>query len=188
MRQLYRTALSALILTCLTPDFANSTQILARSPEQLGATSTLVVRGRVAELSSFWNESETKILTEVEIEVDANHKGQAPTRLRVLQMGGVVGNVKMTVAGSLVWNPGEDVLLFLEDSLPNRFRVAGFSQGKFTVERDATTGELFVRQASLGAAEIVAGSTVDKTAQAGTARMPLQSLLNRALPLDQGGR
>ena len=107
-----------LAVVLLMGSSALATQILPLSTQQLADGSPTVVRGTVVEERSYWNDAKTRILTEVEIEVAQSFKGSAPTRLRVVQMGGIVGTTKMTVAGALSWRTGEEVVLFLEPSLP----------------------------------------------------------------------
>ncbi|RKZ14235.1 hypothetical protein DRQ53_11985 [bacterium] len=89
----------------------------------------------------------------------------------------------MTVAGALDWTIGEEVILFIEESLPGRHRVSGFNQGKYSVERDPVTGQSIVRQAGFAPAELV-----DAPLDEFRTRMPLGELLKRALPSDEGGR
>jgi len=134
---------------------ATATLLVPQSPADLGRASELVVRGEVAEVRSFWNASRTKILTEVEVVVEESYKGQATT-VRVLQLGGEVDNVRMTVSGALAWTPGEEVLLFLERGASDRFRVAGFSQGKFQVEYDRVLRRHYVRRPAVEGAEFLA--------------------------------
>jgi hypothetical protein len=81
--------------------------------------------------------------------VNATHKGAKASLVRVVQLGGVVGNVRQTAYGTLAWNRGEEVLLFLEPAgapAPGAYQITGFSQGKYDIERDARTGRAYVRQ------------------------------------------
>lgn len=172
----------AIALVYLVPSPARSTQIPYRSIESMGADSPFVVRGEVSGVRSFWNDNRSRILTEISVTVSERYKGASPAEVRIVQMGGVLDGVRMTVAGSLEWVPGEDVVVFLEDSLPGRYRVAGFTQGKFAVQRDPRTGEEYVVQAGLGNVELV-GATRALT----PGRMPLTNLLGEALPELQGG-
>jgi hypothetical protein len=134
---------------------SHATQIVYQTPRQMGATSTVVVEGRVSSVRSFWNSDRTKILTEAQVLVSASHKGQAPGVVRVVQLGGTVGHVRANVAGALQWKPDEEVILFLEAMPDGAHRVAGFSQGKYRVERDASTGQRFVVAPSLDGVELV---------------------------------
>ena len=70
-----------------------ATQVLYRSPKQLGEESSLVILGKVRDVHSYWNESRSKILTETVVEVDETYKGQAGSLVRIVQLGGVVDNV-----------------------------------------------------------------------------------------------
>lgn len=170
----------ALTFILTTP--ANATQIPYRSVESMGSDAPFVVRGEVSGVRTFWNDTHSRILTEVSVQVSERYKGAPPREVRIVQMGGVLDGVRMTVAGSLEWKSGEDVVLFLEDSLPGRYRVAGFTQGKFEVQRDPRTGEEFVMQASLGDVELVGAAR-------GLAprRLALRELITEALPELQGG-
>ncbi len=134
---------------------ASATEVEYVSPRQMGDESALVVLGKVASVRSFWNDAHTKIFTEAVIQVDETYKGQAAGEARVIQMGGVVDNMQMHVYGSVIWHRGEEVLLFLDRLDADRYRVAGFSQGKFDVERDPVTGEPFIRRPSEEGVEIV---------------------------------
>ncbi|RKZ14616.1 hypothetical protein DRQ53_11125 [bacterium] len=169
------------VLLSLIPVAATATQVQYLPLQTLGTESPLVVRASVREVRSFWNDAHTRILTETTVRVSESYKGAPAGELRIVQMGGEIDGVRMTVAGALSWRQGEDVVLFLEDSLPGRYRVAGFSQGKFEVQRDPQTGEEMVLQAPLGGVELV---------DAGSARVKhhtLRALLEQALPAIQGG-
>jgi hypothetical protein len=82
----------------------------------------------------------------------------------------------MTAHGALSWSRDEEVLLFLEPALPGTFQVAGFSQGKYAIDRDERTGRAFVRQAlppdvdGAGAATAPAG------------RVTIEQFINQVLP------
>lgn len=164
---------SVLLLAALTTTSAVATQIEHRTLERLSSEAGLVVQGRVTGTRSFWNEERTRILTEIEISVDRSYKGRAPDTVRVLQMGGTVDGVKMTVHGALQWQPDAEVLVFLEPSLPSRYRVSGFSQGRFDLERDARTGETIAVRPVLAGAEIVGG-------ESSALRLPLRELLAKS--------
>jgi hypothetical protein len=60
--------------------------------------------------------------------------------------------------------------------------VSGFSQGKFTIERDPATGKAFVNQAPSAGAEVVTkpGSQPAMTSDP-SGKITLDELLNQAL-------
>ncbi len=145
--------LGAVVIVVLAATTAYATQVQYRTPKQLGSDATLVVHGRVASVQSFWNASRTKILTEIQIQVDDAYKGAASGSVRVVQLGGVVGNVNMSVHGALSWTPQEEVLLFLEPGLPGSYQVSGYTQGKYRVTRRG--GEPYVDAVVPGDVELV---------------------------------
>jgi len=163
---------------------ATATQVVPMSADELARNASLVVRGQVTGVRSYWNDAHTRILTEAAVTVSSPYKGAAPSSVRIVQMGGVAGDVRMSVAGALEWTPGEDVLLFLEPSLPGRWRVAGFTQGKYMIERDPANGVEYVVSVGLAGVELVG----DKSA-AGATRLPLDRFLAQVRPaLNEGGR
>lgn len=142
----------------------------------------MVVSGKVEGVRSYWNDKQTKIFTETTIQVDEAYKGETASTVRIIQMGGVVGTVRMHVHGALAWRPGEDVLLFLDSYDADRYRVSGFSQGKFGVDRDPVTGEAFVTRPMLDGAEVLgAPARGGVTNATESARVPLTQFINNAL-------
>ncbi len=175
----------AVLLTLGTLDPAGATTRLRRlGPRELGATATAVVRGRVQDVRSFWNEGHTKILTEIVVAADETYKGAVEGSLRLMQLGGTVGNVRVTAHGALQWTPGEEVLLFVEPAAGGAYQVSGFSQGKFAVERDPRTGEAFVVAPAQGDVEMVGTPGGAETVTARLERMPLERFV--AIALDRG--
>ena len=161
---------------------AYATQIIHRSPKQMGQESPLVVQGKVSSVHSFWNEKQTKIFTETVIDIDQTFKGQTRRSAAILQLGGVVDNVRMTVHGALNWKQGEEVLLFLEEYDSDRYRVAGFSQGKFNIERDPATGEPFISRPAIEGSGVLGAPGKDGARPAvRPVRIPLQQFVNESL-------
>lgn len=161
---------------------AVATQVIQRTPKELAQESQLVVDGKVSSVRSYWNDDHSKILTEAVVAVGSTYKGGAASTVRVVQLGGVVGNVRMTAQGALQWKKGEEVLLFLEPSVPGAFQVAGFSQGKYLIERDPRTGKAFVKHALApdgGDAKTLAS---DAQPSAAIERPTLEQFINSVLP------
>lgn len=131
-----------LLLLCAA---GQATQIVYRSPRQLADESSQIVRGKVIGVKTFWNAEKTRIFTEVRVKVDETYKGGEIPEARIIQLGGIVDNVNMHVDGALSWRANEEVLLFLETNPAGDFRVAGFSLGKFAIERDRKTDRPFVK-------------------------------------------
>ena len=165
-------------LCALVAGVALATQVIQRTPQQLAQESPLIVDGKVTGVRSYWNEDHSKIFTEATVAVGSTYKGSGGSTVRIVQPGGVVGNVRMTAHGALSWSRGEEVLLFLEPSVPGAFQVAGFSQGKYEVDRDARTGKAFVQQALSSDANAAAGTS------AKAERLTIEQFINQVLPQD----
>ncbi len=131
-------------LTLFIPAIDAAAQVLPMSPGELGSAADAVVLGTVESTRSFWNADRTKIYTEIVVTAEQAFKGTPGAAIRVLQLGGTVDNVKVTVHGALAWAAGEEVLLFLESYRQGRHVVTGLSQGKFAVSRDPLSGERYV--------------------------------------------
>jgi len=165
---------------------AFATQILFRSPEQLGAQSALVVRGSVTGTRPFWNETHTKIFTDVSVSIDETYKGSGSSVVQLRQLGGEIDGVRMTVQGALRWRAGEEVLLFLEPYVSGTYHVSGFSQGKYDIERDVETGRAYVMQAVQTVSDVVGAPAVQSASE--SERVPLEQFLDRALARKGGAR
>lgn len=175
-----RTGIVLALIVLIAAVAVEATQVLYRTPRELGNESVLVVQGRVSGVESYWNDTHTKILTEARISVDESYKGDGGRSLRVVQLGGVVGNVRMTVHGAIQWHAGTEVVLFLEPAMPGTYQVAGLTQGKFDVERDPDTGLAYVRRPSQEGVQMV-GRPDEGPAVSTLKRVPVQRFIDDAL-------
>jgi hypothetical protein len=153
-----RTASVVWVLVCVLLALAAAgwaTEVMYQSPKQLADESSRIVRGTVVSVRSYWNAGHTTILTETRIKVAETYKGAKTPEAVVVQLGGVVGHVKVNVEGALSWRPAEEVLLFLESNPDGAYQIAGFSQGKFAIERDARTGEAYVKSPAFEGVSLV---------------------------------
>ena len=176
----------ALLVFVLVP-LAQATQILHRTPQQLGDESELVVHGRVMTVQSAWNDKRTKVFTTTVISVENTYKGAAAPVVEIVQLGGVVDNIRVNVSGSLLWRPGEEVLLFLAP-YDGRYAVSGFSQGKFNVKRDAKTGKAYIERPELEGVEIMGAPSKDGAATPTKVEaVPLEAFVDYALDRGKKG-
>ncbi len=179
---LSQTILAGLVLTFALAPLTLATQIIHRTPQQMGQQSSLVIQGKVTRMRSYWNDKGTKIYTETMVQIDQTYKGTNPGMARVLQLGGTVGNVKVTVAGALHWKLGEEVVLFLEQATADAYQVSGFSQGKFNVERDPKTGQAFLTRPALEGVEVLGVlPTAEEFPTSRTMKVPLEQFIDNAL-------
>jgi len=170
------------LATVLVVAAASATQVAYMSPQDLGQQSELVFRGKVISVDSYWNSKHTKIFTRAQIATDETYKGTPQSMVNVIQLGGTVGNVKVTVQGALQWTPGEEILLFAEPYDGFTYQVSGFSQGKFSVNRDPRTGTAYIQAPSTeGVSLLGAPSPAGPARIEGTQRVPLERFVNQAL-------
>ena len=168
---------------------AEATQIRFKTVEQLGSESSDVVRGKVTSVQSFWNSKRTKIFTETIIEVDESYKGSGAGVVRLLQLGGEVDGIRVTVHGALKWRMDEEVVVFLEPYEDGAYHISGFSQGKFAVERDPETGEAYIKRPVVEGVQLVGAQDPGIQAQRGARieRVPIESFITQALGRSKGG-
>jgi hypothetical protein len=138
-------ALGAALLLSVCPAFATSA--FKASVAQLAQTSPVVVRGTVRRVHSYWDHQ--RILTDVELEVTETLKGAPGAVVRITQPGGQVGTLGQTVEGLASFAEGEDVLVFLRPrAASGSYMIAGFSQGKYSVQKSPDGRWLAVPQAT----------------------------------------
>jgi hypothetical protein len=180
-------ALAFFLILCvsltLIATAADATQVRYKSVEQMGSESAVVVRGKVTNVQSFWNEKRTKIFTETTIAVDESYKGSGRGVVRLLQLGGEVDGIRVTVHGALKWRAGEEVVVFAEPYQNGTYHVSGFCQGKFEVERDPNTGEAFIKRPALTDVQLVGSADADTRVQRGARieRVPIDRFISQAL-------
>lgn len=184
MKTAVSVCLLAAVLVVTGASSVQATKIVHMDPQKLADAASAVVRGTVVGSESYWNASRSKIFTETTITVDESYKGSPGGEVRVLQVGGVVDGVQVTVHGALQWRQGEEVVVFLESADSGKYLVSGFSQGKFQVERDPLTGRAFVQRPDLEDVELVNDDGSGHARATGVARVPLDQFLSRALGAD----
>jgi hypothetical protein len=180
MKYTVRSVLLTIVVMLSLATSVTATQVIFQSLAELGTNSTAVIKGKVAGVRSYWNDSHTKIFTETTITIDETFKGQLGGVVSVVQLGGMVDNIRVTAHGALQWRFDEEVVLFLEPGVDQTYQVAGFSQGKFQIDRDPQTGAVYVTRPSLSGVEII-GAAGDKANSGKMGRIPLQSFMDEAL-------
>ena len=166
--------LGLLSLTVLLPTWETNGQARKTSLEELTHTSTAVVLGKATRLQSFWNEDQSKILTEVTIHVEEQVKGNAEAETTVTIPGGRVGNTVYEVTDMPVFVDGEESLVFLWQHPSGRQLVTAGTRGKFQVVDDRQLGKRVV----LGLTGLLppdAGKTMG--ANASGDRIPLDAVM-----------
>jgi len=102
--------------------------------DALTHASDVVVRGRVKEQRSFWNDDHSAILTDSQVYVLYDVVGSPPQTVTVRTLGGELPdeNIGMGASHTPTLHPGEDVALYLQQE-GGRFTISRGEAGKFTV-------------------------------------------------------
>ena len=120
-------------------------QVVKVSAKDLALESNSILVGKCIKKESFWNESRTKIYTQVKIQTEENIKGNLGSEAVITIPGGRVGNTIYEVSDMPVFVEGEEVLVFLWRHPSGRNLVTGAQQGKLTVVEDRETGRKILR-------------------------------------------
>ncbi|MBC8131660.1 MAG: hypothetical protein H7X95_01660 [Deltaproteobacteria bacterium] len=139
----------------------------------------------VTTVKAAWDERHERIYSTIELKVVENWKNAsapapatasstaaspvaAPDHLTVVQAGGTVGDMSMTVTGSGTFVPGERSLVFLRGPA-NRARVVGMAQGKRAMRYETASRTWVVAPPDLRQTKLVrppVGRTIDLKAVA----------------------
>ncbi len=143
---------------------ANASTARRANLSELTKHASLVAIGTVASKSSAWETTRIYTTSEVLLEeiwlqgdtVDPSKlalKGKTPS-ISVKTLGGVVGDIGQTVAGSPNLIQGQTYLLFLTETAPKSYAVVGLSQGAFKVD-----GDRLIQLSNQGGMKLVGSAT-----------------------------
>jgi hypothetical protein len=125
---------------------ANATTLSRLRFEELVNQATAVARLRCIGVESRWQDGE--IWTETRFETVEANKGMLSGVVSVRMLGGSVGSLHSRIEGVPTFRPGEEAYVFLWGREGEPFRVLGWSQGTFRIDRDPQTGVERVTQDS----------------------------------------
>lgn len=112
-----------------------ASMLRAMSLSELVASADQIVVAKVVSVNAAWDPSHRKILSTIEVKIEESWKGLASGSLTIVQPGGTVGEIEMTVHGMPRFVVGERSVLFLRGRV--RFQVVGMALGKRPVSWDA---------------------------------------------------
>ncbi len=124
---------------------SQATTLVSMSTEQLAAQSDNIVIGTCTQLRSAW--VDRTLVTLATISVSESLKGDAASEVTLVVPGGVDASRPVPVAVIYPDAPfvglRDNVLLFLDAgaAVADGFSVVGYSQGKYTILRDASGHE-----------------------------------------------
>lgn len=144
----------------------SATTLLAMDVAALTKSSEVVVRGYVLKVEPRWTTDRSRIITDATIEISETWKGATGAKTLVaMQPGGEIGEIGQRVEGVASFEPGEEVVLFLEPR-GDRFTVTGMAQGKFRLERSSDGKVTFARPERAGEAVLLDPVTRQPVARA----------------------
>ncbi|MCK4857145.1 MAG: hypothetical protein KAT58_04175 [candidate division Zixibacteria bacterium] len=138
---------ACLLLVTVSADAAS---VRKMSLPELTRNSEAIVIGTVTEVSSSWATDRAQIFTSVTLNVSESLKGNKSGVITFTQIGGVVGDTRVSVAGFPKFVEGSEVLLFLANDPDGYIPTIGLGQGKFDILTDQQTGEKTVANDVLG--------------------------------------
>lgn len=186
MAWIQRLSCVALLATFALP--ASATEVTHVDLRELTLGSSDIVIGRVEGARSRWNEAHTKIVTDVTVRVSERLKGAGADQMTLVQLGGVVGNMRYTVPGSPTFTPGEESLLFVWRDTGGRAQVNALAQGKFDIHVDAAGRRTVQRKIAGVAAQDVRSLRLVRPGVEAPA-LPLDEMVREIRrTLEEGGR
>ena len=108
----------------------------------------------VTDVRSAWDSTGSRIFTTVDLKVVEVWKGgmdpagKAATHITILQPGGTVGDISMTIAGLSAFAPGERAVVFLRGTTA-RAQPVGMAQGKRAMRFEARAARWMATGADL---------------------------------------
>jgi hypothetical protein len=155
---------------------AAATLLIGLDLKDLAARANDIVVADVAAVSADWTADHRRIVTTIDLTVVEGWKGAATAgaHLRVVQPGGVVGNIAMHVDGMPRFSTGERALLFLRGGW-QRAGVVGMAQGKRSIHRDVSA-RWMVGGADRAGADLVHARGAPATSFADTGPRELEAL------------
>lgn len=125
---------AAASLLVAAPSAADATVVRAMSLFEKARAAPLVVHGVVERVETEWDVPEAKTRTLITVQVLEGLKGtRRGERITVAQGGGTLGSFSQTIPGTSAFEPGEEVILFLEAFGAYAVEV-GIGIGKYGVD------------------------------------------------------
>lgn len=122
-------------------------QSVPGATDELARRADVVIVGHVAALVPQWDESHTRIRTQVTINVSQSVKGTAAgSTLTLIVPGGEVDGVGELYSDTPVFRQDEDVVVFAQRSSQGLYRVAGGLEGKYTIIKDQSSGKQMISE------------------------------------------
>jgi len=139
MRVIRGTACMARVAALLVCAGASATTLMHMSVARMTDAADVIVHAQCVGSATGWDEGEIWTFTSFQtLEV---WKGAAAAHITVRLLGGRAGNLTSSVAGVPHFQPGEEVVLFLQASGRGDYSIVSWVQGTFRIRRDPRTGK-----------------------------------------------
>lgn len=131
----YRTGFAGIIaFTAILLSTASATTVAKLSFEELTDQADIVVSGSITRSWAAWDSEHKYIWTHYELSVLSTIKGAPGQSVEFEELGGVVDGTGMNVAGTVTYQTGEKVLIFLTRQPNGYLRTTGWGQGKYSID------------------------------------------------------
>lgn len=159
-RRLHIFSLVGCLLVIASANAVLATTAIIPRDEEMVIESRAIISGRVLGLSTSVDANTDLVYTYIRVEVASVLKGNVTEREIVLkELGGETREHGTMIFGMPKFEAGQDVLLYLNTWRDGSLRVHQGFLGKFNINRDSSTGRLFVeRQLEGENVSIMAGS------------------------------
>lgn len=170
----------AVSVACAWPVAAST--FVAMTDEELVRGSAAIVEGQVLRTVSFWDETNSVIVTEATVQVREGIAGrEVPGVVEVRTFGGSVGSYRVEAHGFPEFSAGDHVVLFLGDADGEAFSVTGYQLGHYQVRKDASGADLAVPTLETGVRLL----SPDGAVAARPATLPLSELKVRIRAIER---
>lgn len=134
------------LLVCLAgcAQLSLATTAIVPPDDDMIIGARVIVQGRVLSIESRFDEQQGRIFTYIRLKVQEVLKGQITERKIVIkELGGQAGDRLSVVYGNPEFAVGEKVLVYLDTWKDGSLRTYQMFLGKFSIVRDAKTGQEF---------------------------------------------
>jgi len=141
--RLFRPIFFYTVLIVFFLHFVGYSQSILSEIKNLSKGADIILTGKVVDQKSQWNSEQSKIYTQVTLQVEELLKGAiSEDRVVITHLGGEVGNVGETYSHIPTFANDEDVLVFLKKSTKDlSLRVFDGDGGKMTLHQDKYSDE-----------------------------------------------
>ena len=180
MKRVYFLQLAIIATVWGTAGHPRASLIRAMKLGELVASADAIVVGKVVSSGAAWDLQHRRIISTIEVDIEEIWKGLTVVnrRITIVQPGGSVGDIEMTVLGMPSFSVGERTLLFLLGQ--RHFQVAGMGQGKRALAWDDTRKQWLAETPDVeGVVEVGPGAKLHQAKH--QAAIPLSDLHEQVL-------